>query len=160
MKSIGLVVLLIVVCINMQAQLFNIEIQDNQGQMQGMVIYTITNDSLLIKSKSDYGRSNVDYLSRTLTAKEKKAFTKFIKSFPVDSLLPEYFNEYNNFDYIDAEHYPRVIALNINYAEKFYGSKLTNAYVRFYAHLFDHVNPMLPNEVKINFDKNKFNAFY
>jgi len=71
-----------------------------------------------------------------------------------------YFNEYNNFDYIDSEHYPRVFSLNMNVDDKCYGSKCTNAYVRYYARIIDAINPLLTNEVKIPYDKQKFNAFY
>ena len=39
-------------------------------------------------------------------------------------------------------------------------SKSTNAYVYSYASLFDSLNTMLPTEVRIKLDKNKFNAFY
>lgn len=142
------------------AQSFRFEMEDNQGQMSGMIIYEITPDSLYIKSKSDYGRTNVDYIQRKLTKKEAKTFSKFVKSFPLDSLRPVYFNEYNNFDYIDAEHFPRIIALNIHRNDKFYGSKCTNAYVRLYDRLSQQINALVPNEVKIKIDSTKFNVFY
>ena len=160
MLKLGLLNILVLFISIANAQTFRIELQDNQGLMQGYISYVVTNDSLVITSKSDYGRSNVEYLKRTLTKSENKSFSKFIYSFPVDSIQLNYFNEYNNFDYIDSEHYPRVFSLNMNVDDKFYGSKCTNAYVRYYARTIDAINPMLTNEVKIPYDKQKFNAFY
>ena len=54
------------------AQTWEIIIKDNIAQMNMEQAYRITNDSLIITGKSDYGRSNVDYLVRSLTPKEQK----------------------------------------------------------------------------------------
>ena len=137
-----------------------IELQDNNGLMHQNNIYRFTKDSLVITAKSDYGRSNVDYLKRTLTQEERKSLSSFLKSFPADSLVESYFNEYSNLGYIDAEHFPRVIEVNIVKNKKEYHSKATNAYVNLYARLIQQLNPLLSDEVKIKFDKNQFNAFY
>ena len=123
-------------------------------------IYSFTKDSLVITAKSDYGRSNVEYLKRTLTLEEKKTLSSFLKSFPADSLVESYYNEYSNLGYIDAEHFPRVIEINIVKNKKAYHSKATNAYVNLYARLIQQLNPLLSDEVKIKFDKKQFNAFY
>ncbi len=145
-------------CLN--AQSFTIEVQDNNGLMHQNNIYHFTQDSLVITARSDYGRSNVEYLKRILTAEEKKSLAQFLKSFPADSLKGTYFNEYSNLGYIDAEHFPRELEINIVKGKKVYHSKATNAYVSYYALLIQELNPFLSDEVKIKFDKNQFNAFY
>ena len=141
-------------------QSFTIDVLDNNGLMHQNNIYHFTQDSLVITARSDYGRSNVDYLKRSLSAEEKKSLTQFLKSFPADSLKGTYFNEYSNLGYIDAEHFPREVEINIVNGKKTYHSKATNAYVSYYARLIQELNPMLSDEVKIKFDKNQFNAFY
>ena len=61
-------------CLN--AQSFMIDVQDNNGLMYQSNIYHFTQDSLVITARSDYGRSNVDYLKRSLTAEEKEFLFK------------------------------------------------------------------------------------
>jgi len=160
MLKIGLLNILVFFVSVANAQIFRIEFQDKQGLMQGYVSYVFSNDSLVIASKSAYGTSNVEYLKSVVAKSEKKSFPKYIFSFPVDSMQSNYFNQYNSFDYIDSEHFPRVLSLNMNVENTFYGSKCTNAYVCYYAKNIDAINPMLSDEVKIPYDKQKFNAFY
>lgn len=142
------------------AQNFTIDIDDNAGLQYQNNLYHLTNDSLTIKGKSDYGRSNVDYLKRKLTASEKKQIEKFAATFPADSLKETYFNEYSNFDYISAEHFPRVIEVTIQKQKKTIHTKTTNAYVYLLADLFNQLNLLFPPEVIIKYDKSKFNAMY
>lgn len=152
--------LTLLISFSTSAQTFTINIIDNAGLQHQTNFYHITQDSLVIKGKSDYGRANVDYLQRKLTASEKKQLEKFISSFPADSLKETYFNEYNNFDYISAEHFPRVIEVRIEKQKKTFHTKATNAYVYLLADLFNGINSLLPQEVKIKYDKSKFNAMY
>jgi hypothetical protein len=49
--------------------------------MQMEQAYQITPDSLIITGKADYGRSNVDYLLRTNSAKEQKLMVRNIEIF-------------------------------------------------------------------------------
>ena len=142
------------------AQNFTIDIDDNAELQYQNNIYHVTQDSVTIKGKSDYGRSNVDYIQRKLTASEKKQVQKFITTFAVDSLKENYFNEYSNFDYISAEHFPRVIEVIIEKQKKTVHTKATNAYVYLLADLFTQLNFLFPPEVSIKYDKSKFNAMY
>lgn len=142
-----------------EAQTFSVTITDNNGLMHQLNTFRFTSDSMIVTANSDYGRSNVDYLHRALTTTEKKDLEKFFNHFPADSLHESYFNEYNNFGYIDAENFPRVIELTITKKGKTVHSKATNTYVRLYGRLIDKVNEYLSPEIKIVFDKSKFNAF-
>ncbi|MBP7168474.1 MAG: hypothetical protein KBB64_12510 [Bacteroidia bacterium] len=142
------------------AQKMEILINDNLAKMNMGQTYRITNDSLVVTGKADYGRSNVDYLRRTLTSKEKKKIQKLLSTFPVDSLRPEYFDDYSNFKIIDEEHYPRSIDISITWKEKTTVSRATNAWVSLYMQLIDAVNPFFPEEVRVVVDKSKFNVFY
>lgn len=142
------------------AQNNQIVIKDNMSQMNMEQAYRITSDSLIITGKSDYGRSNVDYLQRALTPKEQKQFAEILNTFPADSLLPEYFDGYANFKTIDSENYPRSIEIMIDKKGKSISSRSTNAWVRLQVQLFDQLNPFFPEEVRIALDKSKFNVFY
>ena len=142
------------------AQSFTININDNAGLQYQNNLYQVTQDSLSIKGMSDYGRSYVNYLQRKLTSSEKKQLEKFIATFPADSLKETYFNEYSNFDYITADHFPRVIEVTIVKQKKTFHTKATNAYVYLFADLFNQINPILPPEVNIKYEKSKFNAMY
>jgi hypothetical protein len=160
MLKIGLLNILVFILSVANAQISPIKSQDNQGLMQGYFNYVVINDSLVITSKSDYVRSNVEYLKLTSAKSEKNSFSKFIFSFPLDSIQLNYFNQFANFNRIDSEHCPRVFSLNMNIDDTFYGSKCTNAYVCYYARIIDAINPLLKNQVKVPYDKQKFNAFY
>lgn len=137
-----------------------IEIKDNTARMNMDHVYRITSDSLLITGKGDYGRSNVTYLLRPLTKDEKKVVGEFIRTFPLDSLQPLYFNEYTNFQIIDADNYPRSIEVNVVWEEKEIHSRATNAWVGLYDRIFTGLNPLFPAEVRIKWDKSRFNVFY
>lgn len=159
-KILLTVVLVIIGACNMQAQKWQIEVRDNLGRMNMEQGYRLTPDSLFITGKSDYGRTNVNYLQRKLTAKEHKLITDFILKFPVDSLKEVYFNEYTNYKYIDEDHFPRSFDVIIQLDDKSYVSKATNAWVGLYLRLFDFLNPVFPPEVRIVVDKSQFNVFY
>lgn len=142
------------------SQSWEIVITDNLAKMNMEQRCRITPDSLIITGKSDYGRSSVDYLRRLLSPAEIKLMEQWIKSFPLDSLRPVYFNDYSNFSQIDEENYPRSIDIELRLGDKKVMSKATNAWVGLYNRLFDSVNPILPAEVKINYDRARFNVFY
>lgn len=142
------------------AQTNQMVIKDNMAQMNMEQAYRITMDSLIITGKSDYGRSNVNYLQRALTPKEQKQFSEILKSFPADSLKPDYFDGYADFKTIDADNYPRSIEILIENKGKVISSRATNAWVRLHVQLFDKLNPFFPSEVQILLDKSKFNVFY
>lgn len=153
-------VLVMFLSVESHAQNFSIDIEDNGGLQMQVNNYHITQDSLVIKAKSDYGRTHVDYLQRKLTNAEKKELSKFVTAFNADSLKQTYFNEYSNFDYITADHFPRVIDVSLSIKSKIIQTKATNAYVFLLAELFDQINKLLPSEVGIRYDKNNFNAMY
>ncbi len=142
------------------AQEWQIEIRDNMARMNMEQAYRFTPDSLIITGKSDYGRSNVNYLQRKLSENEIRQLSALIKKFPADSLKPVYFNDYSNFKQIDEENYPRSIDLVLIKNGNTYVSKATNAWVELYVRLFDGVNPIIPSEVRISLDKSKINVFY
>lgn len=142
------------------SQQLSISINDNLGSQYVSSAYFITNDSLVITGVSDKGNTHVNYLNRKLTPEEITSLQSFIKSFPIDSLKDVFFNDYSNFEYISAENFPRMIELEINNGKTTVKSKATNAYVESFARLFNELNKMIPAEVQIKYDRNKFNAFY
>ncbi len=142
------------------AQSWQIIIIDNLAKMNMEQAYRITPDSLFITGKSDYGRTNVNYLQRKLSPAEQKQMAELIKTFPADSLKEVYFNDYTNFKQIDSENYPRSIDVKIEKGGKTMISKATNAWVELYNRLFLAVNPLFPPEVRIVLDKSQFNVFY
>ena len=139
---------------------WQVEIKDNTARMNMDQVYKITGDSLVITGQGDYGRSNVNYLRRPITSEERKRVEDFMKSFPLDSIRPEYFNDYSNFKIIDADNYPRSIELNISWADKTIQSRATNVWVGLFDRIFEGLNPLFPPEVRIKWDKSKFNVFY
>lgn len=147
-------------CLGLNAQQFLVELKDNTEILNQENCYRITNDSLIITARSDYGRTIVNYLARPLSKKESKNFSKFIGSFPADSLAVNYFNEYTNLKFIDAEHSPKVLELKIFKEGVTYNSKATNAYVRLYKRMIDAINSIVPQEIRIKLDPANFNAFY
>ncbi len=159
-KNIVIILLFVSLAQMGVAQSWQIIIKDNMAKMNMEQAYRITNDSLIITGKSDYGRSNVDYLKRSLTPKEQKLIAGILKSFPSDSLKPEYFDGYANFQQINDENYPRSIELTIEQKGKTISSRSTNAWVRLQVQFFDLINPIFPPEVQITLDKSKFNVFY
>jgi len=142
------------------AQQFEIIVRDNLAKMNMEQVSKITSDSVVITAVSDQGRSRVNYLNRRLTEKEQRVVNDFLKSYPVDSLVPEYFKDYSNFTIIDEEHYPRALEVTVSIGDKRTTSKATNAWVGLYDRLFRMMNTILPSEAAILLDKSKFNVFY
>lgn len=130
-----------------------IEIIDNVAQMNMEQRYIFSNDSLIITGVSDYGRTRIVYLQRKLENKELRYLKKFIRTFPAEKLKDEYFDDYSNFKVISDENYPRSITLKIHKNGKEYVSKSTNVYVVDYQKLFRSLNPMIPDEVRIRYEK-------
>jgi hypothetical protein len=160
MKIILIVFILLINIQGLKAQQFSVEMKDNTEVLNQENCYRITNDSLIITARSDYGRTIVNYLERSLSKKEAKQFSKFIRSFPADSLATNYFNEYTNLKFIDAEHSPKVLEVKIFKDGITYNSKVTNAYVRLYSRLIGAINILVPQEIRIKLDPANFNAFY
>ena len=142
------------------SQHFSIVINDNLNTQYNSAIYQITNDSLIITGISDFGRAHVNYINRKLNKLEVTTLQQFIKNYPLDSLKEIYFNDYSNFQYISADNFPRVLELELAKGKKKVNSKATNAYVILYDKLFEVINPLLPDEVKVKYERDKFNAFY
>lgn len=143
-----------------KAQSDTLRIEDNTATIEQLTTYILTRDSLVILARSDYGRARYDYLHRALTKKEQKRFDQFIHSFPFDSLKEVYFTDYSNFPVIDADHFPRVIDVHLYRSGKTLHSKATNAWVQAFAAIIDWINPILPAETRIQYNKSTFNAFY
>jgi hypothetical protein len=160
MKAILFLLISLTVSLKLEAQQFVVEMKDNTEILNQENCYRITQDSLIITARSDYGRTIVNYLSRPLSKKESKRFSKFIHSFPADSLATNYFNEYTNLKFIDAEHSPKVLEVKIFKDGITYNSKATNAYVRLYSRLIGAINILVPQEIRIKLDSANFNAFY
>lgn len=142
------------------AQQFEIIVRDNLAKMNMEQVSKITSDSVVITAVSDQGRSRVNYLNRRLTEKERRVVNDFLKSYPVDSLVQEYFKDYSNFTIIDEEHYPRALEVTVSIGDNRITSKATNAWVGLYDRLFQMMNTILPSEAAILLDKSKFNVFY
>lgn len=138
----------------------SIAIKDNVNMQFISNDYYITNDSLIIRGDSDYGRTKVRYIGRALSKKEKKGIKNFLKTFPADSLEDAYFSDYSNMSYISPEHYPRVVTLEMEYNGKEYKSKMTNCYATKIADLCIFLNDLFPPEVRIKLKKEEFNAFF
>ena len=142
-----------------QSKFLNVHINDNTGLQFVSNDYIFTQDSLLIRGDSDYGRQKLNYLKRKLTRQELKKIKSFLKSFPLDSLEDVYFSEYNNMDYISADHYPRVLIIEVNFNSKDYKTKMTNCYAYKIADMVSFFNTFIPDEVDIKLRKEDFNAF-
>lgn len=137
-----------------------IRLEDNTGKMNVAYIYYITSDSLFIKGVSDYGRTRVNYLARILTSEEKKRFADFLSGYPFDLVQEKYFNDYSNYTFIDYENFPRAMKLNLRKGNHEISSEMTNAWVGVYDLVLQHLNTIVPAEVKITYDKSAFTAFY
>ena len=141
------------------AQPWGIRIVDNVGRMNMDQRYRITPDSLIVTGVSDYGRTQVSYIQRQLKPVEKRRMTRFMKSFHADRLRDEYFDGYGNFQVIHEGNYPRSIAIEVTVEGKPYASRGTNAWVEAYSRIFNVVNPMLPDEVRIVYRKEGLTQF-
>lgn len=147
MKKLVLIFLLLSVKLSF-SQDISIYIADNRGNQNISYDYLFTNDSLVITGVSDYGKTKVDYLKRKLTKEETKSLKTFFKKFALDSVKENYFYDYSNFDYISADHFPRVIEVRFKIGERKSYTKITNAYVLYLADFFNEVDKLLPAEVK------------
>ncbi len=135
---------------------FEVRISDNQCLQYQSVQYRVTSDSLIINGLSDYGRSRVDYLQRTLTADEKQKLAGYFKKFNTDDLQELYFSDYSNLAYISADHAPRVIDVELEINGKQRKIRINNSYVPRFAGLFQTLNPLFPEEVKIRYEAKDF----
>ena len=143
-----------------QSKQFLVHIVDNASIYNNRLEYRITDDSLVITGLGDYGRSPVKYHQRKLTKKESKSLSGFLKSFPLDSLDDLYNNNFNPVDYDEKNYYPRIMELTISYGNRSHYYKTVNCWVRYSEQLFKAINPLIPQEVRIKYDKAQFNAFY
>jgi hypothetical protein len=141
------------------AQSWEIRIVDNVGRMNMDQRYRITPDSLIVNGLSDYGRTQVSYIQRALNPREKRRMAHFMKSFRADRLRDEYFDGYGNFQVIHEGNYPRSILLEVTVNGKPYASRGTNAWVEAYSRIFNVMNPMLPDEVRIVYSKEGLTQF-
>ncbi len=163
LKSLHLsIVLLLAVCTFSSAQKkqFSIQIVDNAAILNNRIEYRITNDSLVITGKGDYGRSPVNYHQRKLTKKEGKALAGFLETFPLDSLDDLYNHEFNPVEYDEKNYYPRIMELTISLGTRSHYYKTINCWVKYSDQLIKVINPLIPKEVKIKYDKAQFNTFY
>jgi hypothetical protein len=142
------------------AQQFSIYINDNRGNQNIAYEYRMTEDSLVITGISDYGKTKVNYMSRRYTKEEYRSLKNFFKTFSLDSLRNQYFAPYSNFEYISADHFPRVIELLLHVNGKERRVKTTNAYVNYLTPFFERINTLLPEEVKIRLKKEDFPKVY
>ena len=156
------IIFLILICCALNSVLaqkaITISIKDNTGLQYVLNEYYFNNDSLRIRGDSDYGRSKIEYLKRKLNKAEIKKLKSFMKTFPADSLEDSYFNEFNTMKYISADHFPRVVDVEIDYNGKNYKSKMTNCYAVKIANLCNFLNEFIPPEVRIKLRKEEFDA--
>jgi len=135
---------------------FSIYISDNHNIQNEAYIYSITKDSLVITGIADYGKSNIDYLRRKLNTEEKKNLQEFMLTFPVNKFNELYFKDYANLGYITNEHFPRVIDMDLTNLGSSKKVRINNIYIAEFARLFNMINPMLPDEVKIRYEEKDF----
>ncbi|HMT30071.1 MAG TPA: hypothetical protein PKD91_12405 [Bacteroidia bacterium] len=143
-----------------QSGSFEIHIIDNASMYNNRMEYHITCDSLLITGLSDYGRTPVRYHQRKLTKKECRNVKKFLHTFPIDSLDDLYNNEFNPADYSDKGYYPRLMEITVNNGSKSHYYRTVNCWVRHSDNIIQVINPLIPSEVRIKYNKADFNAFY
>ncbi len=146
--------------LQMSAQQFSVFISDNRGSQNLSYNYTITNDSLIITGLSDYGKTEVNYLSKKHSKEQIKSLKIFFKTFLIDSIHESYAGEFTNFTYITAEHCPRVIELKMYVDHKKVFTKITNAYVKYLSPFFDEIDAILPEEVQFKLQPDDFGATY
>lgn len=137
-----------------------IHITDNAGQYNNKIEYHLTADSLVITGVADFGRTPVKYISRKLMKSEKRRLKKFLHTFPVDSLDDLYRNEFNPVVYDGKNYYARIMEIKIHTGKQERVYRTENCWVRYSDMIIKTINPMLPAEVKIDYDKAAFNAFY
>jgi hypothetical protein len=147
-------------CLALQAAKPSVVIRDNTGNKYLSNIYIIRNDSLIITGKADGGKTAVDYMQRKLTGTEMKQLANFFQSFAVDSIAESYFGDYTNFEYISADHFPRVINIEIEVNGRHAVTTVTNAFVTRVARLFTEINKLLPAEVMIRYEEGMFSRSY
>lgn len=131
------------------AQKLSIYITDNRSNQFVLNKYFITDDSLVITGLADYGKSNVDYLRKKLTRQQVKSLKHYLSTFRFEDVQEMYFGNYDNLQYIAADHFPRVIEVRIDTGSMKTITKITNSYVTMLIPFFDEINKLLPDEVKI-----------
>lgn len=157
------ILVLILTSNSLTAQLhkpFLIQVVDNASILNNKVVYLISPDSVVINAIGDYGRSPVRYHQRKLTNSESKSLSKFVKSFPLDSLDDLYKSDFNPVDYEENELYPRIMEISVSTGYRSHYYKTINCWVRYSEMLIKAINPLIPEEVRIKYDKANFNAFY
>ncbi|MFM9007509.1 MAG: hypothetical protein ACKOQY_00460 [Bacteroidota bacterium] len=159
MRFAVLLLIIVLHTVDCLAQPWEIRIVDNVGRMNMDQRYRITPDSLIVTGLSDYGRTQVSYIQRALNPREKRRMAHFMKSFHADRLRDEYFDGYGNFQVIHEGNYPRSIVLEVTVNGKPYTSRGTNAWVEAYSRIFNVMNPMLPDEVRIVYSKEGLTQF-
>ena len=142
------------------SQHYSIYIKDNRNSTKLNYDYRLTKDSILVQGVSDLGEKRVDFVKRALKKKEKKRLNKFIATYPLDTIREYYFADYVNYENISAENFPRLFETELMINGKEVKTKITNCYVNVYATLFEHINRLIPEPVRITYDKSKFKEFY
>jgi hypothetical protein len=140
---------------------YRVKISDNRNNQFTTFEYLFKNDSLKIFGSADYGNRMVEYLSLKLKSKQVKQLKEYLQTFHADSLQENYFDDFVSFGYITADHFPRVIELEVrlgNFTGKDHRkTKITNCYVKHVGDLFDFLNKYIPKEeVKLKFKKDDF----
>lgn len=143
-----------------QASGFRLVISDNQGVPNNQVVYTITGDSLFITGLSDFGRTPVHYLARALSRQESRKLQRFFVTFPIDSLDDLYQDPFNPMAPENAGKTARIIEIDLHAGNRYHRYTSNNCWVGYSGRIFDAVNPLLPAETRIKYDKSSFNAFY
>lgn len=162
LQAIGMMLIFLMLWPSMMNAQKNTEIHitDNAGLYNNKIEYRLTADSLVITGVADFGRTPVKYLSRKLLKSERRQLKKLIHTFPVDSLDDLYRNEFNPVMYDGKNYYARIMEIKIHNGKEERVYRTENCWVRYSDMIIQTINPMLPSEVKISYDKAAFNAFY
>jgi hypothetical protein len=125
---------------------FDITIWDYNYSMAYTIKYKITTDSLIINNIGGVQNESVRViLQRALTQSEVQKMQDFLSSFPIDNLR----NEYRNPLVQDGDR--KKVEIKFNKKEKII--ELENVYQEDMDRLFNKVNQMLENDMKIRYEK-------
>jgi hypothetical protein len=139
---------------------FYFQISDNTGIAYVWNDYLVTADSLIISGDSDFGRSRISYLTRSLTRAEKKMLNAFFSKYDFSRLDDRYWNEPNQEQLSDPVHTYRIIKAEGRYGHHVFRTSMHNCYAEKIAQLISLMNRLVPAEVRINLNKDDFHVIF
>jgi len=153
MKNIFILLLLVNNYYNNCGQVnpkFSITIWDTNSSLGYTIVYHINDDSLKVNRNSGFeDDKNRILLQRKLTENESKTFSKFLSSFPIDSLKSKYNADNTKITVMDGDQ--KSVQLQFN--NKIKTIDIYNYYQKDLDGLFQVINKYIPDKgLKIEFD--------